>query len=68
MACATFTGRVLRLPLAATLIGAVLAGLPSVIAVILGAHWLGALVAVGVFAAWCARVAVRGDDAVAETV
>lgn len=66
MACAAFTGRVLRLPLAGTLIAAVLAGLPSVVAVLLGAHWLGAALAVGVFAAWCGRLAVRGDGMVAD--
>ena len=44
------------LPLGPTLLGAVLAGLPSLLFVILGAHWLGALVAVGLFAAWCARL------------
>jgi hypothetical protein len=68
LACAAFTATVLRLPLAATLIGAALAGVPSVLAVLLGVHWLGAAIAVGLFAAWCARVAVRGDDAVADIV
>jgi hypothetical protein len=28
----------------------------SAVAVIVGLHWLGALVAVGLFAAWCARL------------
>ena len=55
--CALVTARVLRLPAAATLVGAALAGLPSVVAVLAGVHWLGAAVAVGVFAAWCARLA-----------
>ena len=64
--CSGFTGSVLRLPLAATLIGAVLAGLPSVVAVVIGVHWLGAALAVGIFAAWCARLAVRGDGIVAD--
>lgn len=54
--CAAFTARFLYLPLGPTLLGAVLAGLPSLLFVILGAHWLGALVAVGLFAAWCARL------------
>jgi len=54
--CAAFTGRVLTLPLAPVLLGAALAGIPSAIAVVLGLHWLGAAVAVLVFAAWCARM------------
>jgi len=56
LACAAFTARFLYLPPAPTLLGAVVAGLPSLLFVILGAHWLGALVAVGLFAAWCARL------------
>jgi hypothetical protein len=56
MLCAAFTARVLRLPLAPTLLGAVLAGLPSLLAVLIGLHWLGAIVAVGLFALWCARL------------
>jgi hypothetical protein len=38
-----------------TLLGAALAGIPSALAVLLGVHWLGAAVAVLLFAAWCAR-------------
>ncbi len=55
MLCAAFTARVLALPLVGTLTGAVLAGLPSLLAVLFGLHWLGAAVAVGLFALWCAR-------------
>jgi hypothetical protein len=54
--CAAFTGRVLDLPLVPTLIGAAIAGIPSIIAVVLNAHWAGAVVAVGIFAVWCARL------------
>lgn len=54
--CAAFTARVLRLPPTPTLLGAVLAGLPSLLAVLVGLHWLGAIVAVGLFAVWCARL------------
>jgi len=54
--CAAFTARVLSLPLAPTLIGAVLAGLPSLVAVVLNLHWAGAILAVGLFALWCARL------------
>jgi hypothetical protein len=56
MLCAAFTAQVLRLPLVPTLIGAVLAGLPSLAAVLIGLHWAGAILAVGLFALWCARL------------
>ena len=56
MLCAAFTARVLRLPLVPTLTGAVLAGLPSLLFVLLALHWLGAIVAVALFAVWCARI------------
>lgn len=55
--CAAITARVLSLPLAPTLLGAVLAGLPSLLAVAVGLHWAGALLAIGLFALWCARLA-----------
>jgi hypothetical protein len=61
MLCAAFTARVLHLPLVPTLLGAALAGLPSVLAVIVGAHWAGAVVAVALFALWCARLRAQGD-------
>ena len=57
MLCAAFTARVLSLPPAPTLLGAVLAGLPSLIAVAIGLHWAGALLAIALFAVWCARLA-----------
>ena len=57
MLCAALTARVLGLPLAPALLGAALAGLPSLLAVVIGVHWLGAVVAVGLFALWCARLA-----------
>lgn len=56
MLCAAFTARVLGLPLVPTLIGAVLAGLPSLVAVLFALHWAGAVLAVGLFALWCARL------------
>lgn len=56
MLCAAFTALVLDLPLRHTLTGAVLAGLPSLLAVALGLHWAGALLAIGIFALWCARL------------
>jgi hypothetical protein len=55
--CALVTAAALRLPTIRVLVGAVLAGLPSVLAVALGLHWLGAAVAVVLFALWCARLA-----------
>ena len=57
MLCAAFTARVLRLPLGRALLGAALAGLPSLLAVLLDLHWAGAALAVGLFALWCARLA-----------
>jgi hypothetical protein len=59
MLCAAFTARVLSLPLLPTLTGAVLAGLPSLIAVVIGLHWAGAILAVGLFALWCGRLAAQ---------
>ncbi len=65
MVCAAITARVLRLPTGPTLLGAVLAGIPSALAVLVGLHWLGAAVAVVLFAAWCARMP-RQDPALSE--
>jgi len=65
MLCAALTARVLRLPLVPALIGAALAGLPSLLAVLIDAHWAGAVLAVGLFALWCARL--RVEDKVAAT-
>lgn len=56
MLCAVFTARMLRLPPAPTLLGAALAGPPSLVAVLLDLHWAGAVLAVGLFALWCARL------------
>jgi hypothetical protein len=65
MLCAAFTARVLRLPVVPALTGAVLAGLPSLLAVVLGIHWIGAALAVALFALWCARL--RNEDPIAAT-
>jgi hypothetical protein len=56
-ACALVTAAVVRLPAVPVLAGAALAGLPSLLAVIVGLHWVGAVVAIGLFAVWCARLA-----------
>ena len=58
--CAALTALMLRLPAAATLLGAALAGIPSALAVVVGVHWLGAAVAVVLFAIWCSRLPVQG--------
>ena len=63
MVCAAFTARVLGLRLGPTLLGAVLAGLPSLPAVLVGLHWAGALLAIGLFAVWCARLRDQQLDA-----
>ncbi len=66
-ACALLTAVVLRLPALGVLAGAALAGLPSLMAVVLGVHWLGAALAVALFALWCARLA-RDRELVASAV
>jgi hypothetical protein len=56
MGCAWLTARVVGLPPEPVLVRAALAGIPSVLFVLLGAHWLGALVAIVVFALWCSQL------------
>jgi hypothetical protein len=56
MACAWVTARVVGLPEAPVLIRAALAGIPSLLFVLVGLHWLGASVAIAIFAVWCARL------------
>jgi hypothetical protein len=53
--CAAFTASVLKLDPLKTVFGAALAGLPSIVFVVLGLHWLGALFAAVLFGLWCAR-------------
>lgn len=55
--CAALTARALVLPLVPALAGAAVAGLPSLVAVLVGVHWLGAPLGVALFAAWCGRLA-----------
>jgi hypothetical protein len=59
VACAALTAWALHLNVPGVLLGAVLAGVPSALAVIAGVHWLGVAIAVGAFAAWCAWLAGR---------
>ena len=65
LACAALTATVLGLPRGSVLVGALLAGLPSALAVVAGVHWLGVLLAIALFAAWCARLAAGGEAATA---
>jgi hypothetical protein len=51
--CAAVTSVFVDLPVRLVLIGAVLAGLPSLLAVFLGLHWAGALLAIALFGLWC---------------
>jgi hypothetical protein len=59
LGCAALTARTLHLPVRGVMLGAVLAGIPSAIAVLAGVHWLGVAIAIGAFAAWCAWLARR---------
>ena len=60
MLCALLTASALALPRARALLGAALAGLPSLVAVLIGVHWLGAVIAIALFAIWCGRMPSRG--------
>jgi hypothetical protein len=60
--CALLTAHVLSLSKPRTLLGAAVVGIPSLIGVLLGAHWLGAIIAIGVFAAWCGVSRPRRTD------
>lgn len=59
LGCAAITAAILRLELPRTILGAALVGIPSVVFVILGLHWLGALAAAILFGLWCGRYAAR---------
>jgi len=56
LACAWLTARVVGLPEAPVLVRAVGAGAVSGLFVLVGLHWLGAIVAIAIFAAWCATL------------
>jgi hypothetical protein len=53
IACAMATARIVHLPRTRTLVGAVLAGIPSLLFVIVGLHTVGDVVAIILFAVWC---------------
>ncbi len=54
MGCAWLTAAVVGLPIGPVLVRAVAAGIVSALFVLVGLHWLGALVAIGLFAVLCA--------------
>lgn len=53
LGCAAATAAVLSLDRRRTVLGALLAGIPSALAVVVGVHWLGVVLAVALFALWC---------------
>src|SRR5690349_4813327 len=59
LGCAALTAWALHLDVRRVLLGAVLAGVPSALAVLVGVHWLGVAIAIAAFAAWCAWLARR---------
>ena len=59
LGCAAITAWALHLPVGGVMLGAVLAGVPSALAVLAGVHWLGVAIAVAAFSAWCAWLATR---------
>ena len=59
--CALVTAAVLKLRALPVLAGAALAGIPSLIAVLLDAHWVGVPLAIAIFALWCGRLAGPRD-------
>jgi hypothetical protein len=63
--CAAITAGALRLPLAKTLVCAVLAGIASIVGVIAGVHWLGVAVAIAAFGALCGRIGAGRAGAMA---
>ena len=63
LACAVITAVIVRLSLPRVLLGAALVGIPSIVFVIIGLHWLGALVAAVLFGLWCGRYPARKTPA-----
>jgi len=56
--CAAIAASVLRLPLIPALAGAALAGIPSLVGVLAGIHWIGAPLGIVLFGLWCGRLAM----------
>jgi hypothetical protein len=59
-ACALAVALILRLPPVAVLVGAAVAGLPSLAGLLAGIHWIGAPLGVALLALWCGLLAARG--------
>jgi hypothetical protein len=57
--CALVAGALLQLRLGAVLVGAALAGLPMLLGVAVGVHWLGTPLGLAAFGLWCAWLAAR---------
>jgi hypothetical protein len=55
--CAVLCAQLLRLPVVPVLVGAALAGIPGLIGVIAGVHWLGPPLGIVLFGLWCGRLA-----------
>ena len=53
LGCAWLTARVVGLPVEPVVVRALLAGIPSLLLVLLGLHWLGVVAVVAIFAVWC---------------
>lgn len=56
LGCARFTAWAVGLPPAPVVVRSVLSGIPSLLFVLVGLHWLGVIVAIAIFAAWCATL------------
>jgi hypothetical protein len=63
--CALLTARVLRLQFVPVLVGAALAGIPGLVGVVAGVHWLGPPLGVVLFGLWCGRLAAGPREPVA---
>ncbi len=61
LGCAWVTARVVGLEPPPTLVRALAAGVVSALFVLIGLHWIGALVAIGLFAYLCASEAGAGS-------
>jgi hypothetical protein len=59
-ACALVVAAALRLPVVRVLVGAALAGVPMLVGVAVGIHWIGTPLALAIFGVWCGRRAGGG--------
>jgi hypothetical protein len=65
--CAVVTASRLNLPFPEAILGAIGAGIISLLAVVIGLHWIGAVVAVILFGLWCGRLQPFDVDRAART-